>query len=170
MFKNLPITARQIQATEARLERIYEAALLGLKGDSLALEAGLTPNEYRVLLASDPLVEMAEQKGRADSEAQMAQIVRNAALNGDHKMALEVLRYQHSWVAKQAVSVEVNQTISITAALEAAEQRIIDLADDQIQPARRANADDQTLVLEDQRQPVSVRSVSVPVGSERDAT
>ena len=41
-FYSLPFTPERPQATEARLEKIYEAAKFGLKGDSLALAAGLT--------------------------------------------------------------------------------------------------------------------------------
>ena len=44
-------------------------------------------------------------------------------------MALEVLKHQHGWVAKQAISVEVDQRISITGALAKAEQRVIDITD-----------------------------------------
>jgi hypothetical protein len=49
-------------------------------------------------------------------------------------MALEILKHQHGWVAKQQI--EVNQVISITAALQEAEQRVINMgeiiADDDI--------------------------------------
>jgi hypothetical protein len=50
-----------------------------------------------------------------------------AALEGDAKAALEILKHQHGWVAKQAISVEVDQRISIIGALKEAEQRIIDM-------------------------------------------
>ena len=59
-FYSLPFTPERMQATEARLEAIYEAARYGLKGDSLAMAAGLTPRQFRVLADADPLVEMAE--------------------------------------------------------------------------------------------------------------
>ena len=49
MFYSIPYEPRKVQATEARLERIYAAAKLGLKGDALALAAGLLPTEYRQL-------------------------------------------------------------------------------------------------------------------------
>jgi hypothetical protein len=42
-------------------------------------------------------------------------------------MALEILKHQHGWVAKQQI--EVNQTISITAALQEAEQRVINMGE-----------------------------------------
>jgi hypothetical protein len=39
---------------------------------------------------------------------------------------LDVLKHVHGWVAKQAVQVEVNQTISITSALQEAQRRVIE--------------------------------------------
>jgi hypothetical protein len=126
-FHSLPYEPRPIRATEARLEAIYTAAKLGLKGDSLALSAGMTPVEYRRLCQMDPIAEYAEQKGRADGEKAMATTLYTAAEAGDAKAALEVLRYSHGWVAKQAVEVTVEQKISITAALEEARRRVIDL-------------------------------------------
>lgn len=123
MFQSLPLTIRKIEATEARLNRIYDAAKLGLKGDSLALAAGMRPEEFRQLCELDPLAQLAVQKGKADGEQEMATVVRTAALEGDAKMALEVLRHQHDWVAKQQVQVDVNQQISILGALREAEER-----------------------------------------------
>jgi hypothetical protein len=72
---------------------------------------------------------MAAQKGKADGEIEMANIMRKAALDGDAKMALEVLKHQHGWVAKQAISVEVDQRISITGALAEATKRALDVTD-----------------------------------------
>jgi hypothetical protein len=69
----------------------------------------------------------------------MANIIRNAALDGDAKMALEVLKHQHGWVAKQAISVEVDQRISITGALAEAAKRTLDVIDVQ---AKEQNAID----------------------------
>ena len=126
-FQSLPLTPRTLVATEARLQRIYDAAKLGLKGDALALAAGLLPTEYRRLCQMDPVAEMAEQKGRADAEQQLAAVMMNAALAGDTKAALEVLRHRHDWVAKQQVQIDVAQQISILGALEQAEQRVIDV-------------------------------------------
>ena len=132
MFYSIPFTPRKVQATESRLKAVYDAAKLGLKGDSLALAAGMLPTEYRQLTQLDPVVEMAAQKGKADAEIEMANVIRNAALEGDAKMALEVLKHQHGWVAKQAISVEVDQRISITGALAKAEQRVLDITDAQV--------------------------------------
>ena len=127
-FQSLPYDPRPLTATEARLEAIYAAAKLGLKGDALALAAGMTPVEYRRLTQMDPIAEFAEQKGRADGEREMAETLYAAARDGDTKAALEVLRYAHGWAAKQAIEVTVDQKISITAALEDAQRRVIDLA------------------------------------------
>jgi len=125
-FYSLPFTPERVQATEARLEAIYEAAKLGLKGDSLALRAGLTPAQYRRLAEFDPLVEMAEMKGRADGEYIAAKTLHAAAADGDTKAALDILKHQHGWVAKQQIDVNVDQQISIIGALEKAQQRVIE--------------------------------------------
>ena len=126
-FQSLPLTARTLVATEARLQRIYDAAKLGLKGDALALAAGMLPTEFRRLCQMDPIAEMAEQKGRADAEKELAAVMMSAALAGDTKAALEVLRHRHDWVAKQQVQIDVAQQISVISALEQAEQRVIDV-------------------------------------------
>jgi hypothetical protein len=41
-------------------------------------------------------------------------------------MAVEKLRFQHQWVAKQQIDVNVDQQISVIAALELAEKRVIE--------------------------------------------
>jgi Cdc6-like AAA superfamily ATPase len=125
MFKSLPLTIRNVKATEDRLEKIYNAAKLGLRGDSLAWNAGMHPTEYRTLRELDPLVDMAEQKGRADAEFIASRALFAAAEAGDSRAALEFLRHRHDWVAKQQVQVDVVQQISITAAIEQAQQRLI---------------------------------------------
>ena len=132
MFKSLPLTIRKIEATEARLNRIYDAAKLGLKGDTLAMAAGMRPEEFRQLCEMDPLALLAAQKGKADGEMEMSSILREAALNGDAKAALDILKHSHDWVAKQQVQVDVNQQISILGALREAEQRVIDVQTQEI--------------------------------------
>lgn len=131
-FKSLPLTVRELKATEATLERIYNAAYKGLKGDSLALAAGMLPVEYARLKQFDQIAELAELKGRADSENELSQIMLDAARNGDAKAALEILKHTHGWVAKQAVSIEVDQRISVIDALKAAETRVIEGAIDEV--------------------------------------
>ena len=134
-FQSLPLTARKLEATEARLQRIYEAAKLGLKGDALALSAGMLPTEYRRLCEMDPIAEMAEQKGRADGERELAGVMIDAARAGDTKAALEVLKHRFDWVAKQQVQIDVAQQISVISALEKAEQRVIDVQMNEVQVA-----------------------------------
>jgi hypothetical protein len=126
MFKSLPLTVREIKATEAVLNRIYEAARLGLKGDSLALKADLLPVELRRLQEFDPLAQLAEAKGRADAEAQLSKVMMNAALAGDAKVALDVLKHKHDWAATQHIQMDVSQQISILTALKQAEERVIE--------------------------------------------
>ncbi len=128
MFHSIPFTPRKVEATESRLKAVYDAAKLGLKGDALALAAGMLPTEYRQLTQLDPVVELAAQKGKADAEIEMSRVLHQAANNGDAKAALEILKHQHGWVAKQAISVEVDQRISITQALAEAERRVIEMA------------------------------------------
>jgi hypothetical protein len=125
-FYSFPYEVRKLEATESRLQRIYDAAKLGLKGDTLALAAGMRPTEYRQLTQLDPIAEYAESKGKADGEAELSSILHEAARQGDAKSALEILKHQHGWVAKQQLSIDVEQRISITAALEQAQSRVIE--------------------------------------------
>ena len=150
MFESLPFAPRQVKATESRLRSIYDAARAGLRGDALAFAAGMLPVEYRQLTQLDPVVELAEQKGRADSEVEMSTIMRNAALAGDAKMALEFLKHKHDWVAKQQVQVDVTQQISIITALEQAQQRLTIDADDAIYSPRRDDSNEPSLVTRNQ--------------------
>lgn len=126
MFESLPYEPRKIEATEAVLERIYLAARKGLKGDTLAYAAGMTPTEYRRLVQFDPIAEYAEQKGRAEGEAEMSEVLHKAAREGDTKAALDILKHVHHWTAPQSVQIQVEQKISITHALEQAKARIIE--------------------------------------------
>lgn len=125
-FESLPYEPRKIEATEAVLERIYLAARKGLKGDTLAYAAGMTPTEYRRLVQFDPIAEYAEHKGRAEGEAEMANVLRDAALQGDTKAALDILKHVHRWTAPQSVQIQVEQKISIIAALEEAQARVVE--------------------------------------------
>jgi hypothetical protein len=127
MFESLPFAPRKVEATEARLHRIYEAAKLGLKGDSLALASGMLPAEYRQLVQLDPIAEIAAQKGKADAEMEMSQCLHKAAREGDSKAALAILQNVHGWVAKQSITIDVDQRISVTQALRDAESRVIDV-------------------------------------------
>lgn len=130
-FISFPYEPRPLRATESRLEAIMKAARLGLKGDRLAVAVGLLPSEYRQLAQSDPVVEYAELKARAQSEMEMSQVLHTAASEGDAKAALEILKHQHDWVAKQQINVDVDQKISIVQALEMANQRVALTVDEQ---------------------------------------
>ena len=127
MFYSLPYEARKVQATEARLNAIYDAAKLGLKGDTLALAAGMLPTEYRQLCQLDPIAEIAAMKGRADGEITASRQLHQAAAEGDAKASLAILQNVHGWVAKQAITIDVDQRISITAALAEAERRVVEV-------------------------------------------
>jgi hypothetical protein len=84
----------------------------------------MTPLEYRQLRQFDPAVEQAELEARSETERNLSRTIHQAALNGDAKIALEILKHQHDWVAKQQINVDVDQKISIVQALAMAEQRV----------------------------------------------
>ena len=121
---SLPFTPRTLQATESRLQRIYDAAKLGLKNDNLALAAGMLPTEYRQLCQFDPVAEMAALKGKADGEREMSTVLMKSAQDGDAKSALAMLQHAHGWTAKTEISLDVYQKISITQALADAQERV----------------------------------------------
>ena len=151
MITSYPLSIRQVKATESRLQAIFDAAKLGLRGDSLALAAGMLPTEYRQLCQLDPVAEYAEIAGRAKGEYELSKVMHEAALGGDAKAALEVLKHKHDWVAKQQVQVDVTQQISILTALEQAQQRLTIDADDAIFSPRGNAVNEQALVTRDQR-------------------
>jgi hypothetical protein len=125
MMISIPFTPREVQATERRLQQIYDAAALGLKGDKLALAAGMLPSEYRQLCQLDPVAEMAALKGAADGELEASSQLREAARNGDAKAALSILQHVHGWTAKQEISMSI-ETINIQSALDEARSRVIE--------------------------------------------
>jgi len=140
MFKSIPFTPRKVEATESRLQAIYDAAALGLKGDSLALAAGMLPTEFRQLCELDPAADMAAMKGRADSEIEASAHLREAARSGDSKAALAILQHVHGWTARQEISVDITNRISITQALQQAQERVIDGLITEQQPEYLENA------------------------------
>jgi hypothetical protein len=125
MFKSLPFTPRVVKATEQRLNAIYAASNLGLKGDALALAAGMLPTEYRQLCQFDPMAEMAAQKGKADNELQAARRLNEASEAGDAKASLAILTHVHGWQQTSTVNVNMEQRISVISALEEARARVI---------------------------------------------
>jgi hypothetical protein len=124
-FLSLTHEPLTLQATEQRLTAVYEAARKGLKGDRIAFAAGMKPSDFRRLQQMDPLVELAQEKGAADGEAALAEVLYDAATLGkDPKVALDLLKHRHDWVAKQQIDVEVNEKISVLKALELANARV----------------------------------------------
>jgi hypothetical protein len=75
------------------------------------------------------VAQLAEQKGRADGELLASKQLHKAAEEGDAKASLAILQNVHGWVAKQAITVDVNQQISILGALAEAERRAADVVD-----------------------------------------
>jgi hypothetical protein len=126
MFESFPLSIRQLKATESRLAAIYDAAKMGLTGDTLALAAGMLPAEYRALCQLDPVAEHAAIKGKADGEAALSKVMHEAAMNGDARAALEILKHKHAWTAAQAITVDIKQQISIISALEQAQTRVVE--------------------------------------------
>ena len=122
-FVTIPNTARAVKATESRLARIYAAARAGLKGDTLALSAGLRPSEYRALKELDEMAEMAEMQGRADGERIHAQMLNEASLAGDAKASLAILQHVHGWTAKQDIHI-TDDRLDLATAIAAARDRM----------------------------------------------
>ena len=170
---SLPFTARKVKATPQRLEKIYEAAKMGLKGDTLAIAAGMLPVEYRSLCQLDPHAEQAAMQGKADGEYEMSLMLHQSAKGGDAKAQLAILQHVHGWTAKSEVAITGAVEISITAALEAARARVLTVLEDygstnQILPQAGTATDDRTMVITDCRQPVRVCDDGVSLGAEGD--
>jgi hypothetical protein len=100
-YLSIPSQPRQVRATEAVLDRIYNAAKVGLKGDSLALASGLLPIEFRQLCELDPSAELAARQGKADAELEHATLLAQASRNGDAKASLSILQHIHGWQSKE---------------------------------------------------------------------
>ena len=113
-----------VKATERILDAIYAAAYSGLKGDSLAVAAGLSPQQLNALCELDPAAKEHMQRGRADSELEHATMLARASREGDAKASLAILQHIHGWTAKTEISMNVT-AISITQALAEAEGRVI---------------------------------------------
>ncbi len=150
-FKSIPFKPRELKASQEVLDKIYEAAKLGLKGDALAFAAGLLPVEYRRLCQLDNAAAIAEGKGRADSEVEAASALREGAVKGDTKAALALLQNLHGWVAKQQVQVDIKSQISIVAALQEAESRVLAGRIYEATPDQLTHEPAQTLTLKDER-------------------
>ena len=105
-FESLPLTIREVRASEDVLKRIYDAARKGLRGDTLARAAGLAPIEYRRLVELDPLTEEAAGWGYADAEFAAATAIQTAIDAGDAKIALDFLKHRSDWTATQKITIE----------------------------------------------------------------
>ena len=103
-YLSIPHEPRRLRATEAVLDRIYEAAKVGLKGDSLALASGMLPQEYRQLCELDPQALLAAQRGKADAELEHATMLAKASREGDAKASLAILQHIHGWQSKEVQS------------------------------------------------------------------
>jgi hypothetical protein len=68
----------------------------------------------------------------------MATTIYTAAREGDANAAMNMLKYAFKWSAPQSIDVTIDQKISITAALEEAQRRVLDLSVDY---ATNADAD-----------------------------
>jgi hypothetical protein len=116
----------------------------------------------------DPIAEYAEQKGRAEGEAEMSEVLHKAAREGDTKAALDILKHVHHWTAPQSVQIQVEQKISIIAALEEAQQRVIEGqvldASADLLSGRRTEADGDPMVGAGEERSGRVREDGVSVG------
>ena len=54
------------------------------------------------------------------------EVLHKAAREGDTKAALDILKHVHRWTAPQSVQVQIEQKISILAALEEAQARVVE--------------------------------------------
>lgn len=125
-MRSLTFVAHVPRATERRLEMIYEAAKAGLKGDAIAIAAGLDPKEYKRLKEFDDNVRIAELQGKTDSELEHARMLAKASREGDAKASLAILRHQHGWADRTDINVSVTH-INIAQALQEAQGRVIEV-------------------------------------------
>lgn len=113
---------REVKATERLLQRLYTNAGAGLRGRALAYASGLTEAEFQQLRQVDPAVENVLGVAEAEDEAALVEVLREAALEKrDPKVALELLRHRHAWVARETV--EVMNTVMVDARILDARRR-----------------------------------------------
>jgi DNA repair protein RadC len=70
--------------------------------------------------------------------------LREAARAGDSKAALAILQHAHGWTARQEISVDITNKISITQALQQAQERVLDGLITEQQPEYLENATERT--------------------------
>lgn len=123
IIKGYNYKPKTLRPTEEQLEKIYECAKLGLKGDSIPLAAGINLDQYKQLKEFNKNIEILEKRAIADNELELSKCLMEDAKTNP-KTALEVLKHKHGWVAKQQLNVEIEDRISITEALKEAEKRV----------------------------------------------
>ena len=115
MFYTVPIAERKrVHVPEQIVERIYDAAYAGLRGEKLAYASGFTPEEFAFLTAANKLVALAIKQGAADNERDVAAALMENALNGDTKAAVVVLTHRHDWMPAKPEGDPNNQQLTIT--------------------------------------------------------
>lgn len=108
-----PEPRRRIDVPEVIIEKIYDAAYKGLRGEKLAYACGFTPEDFTWLLAANDKCAQAVQVGYADSERDVAAALLENALSGDTKAATAVLTHRHGWMPAKPEG-EANQQLTIT--------------------------------------------------------
>lgn len=105
-YLTFPNRTRPIKATEAVLDRITHAAALGLKGDALALAAGMLPNQLEELLVNDREVEMIIRRAKYDKVVALASRLDAASAAGDTKATMTLLNKltDGEWEPKQSAT------------------------------------------------------------------
>lgn len=115
MIFTLDYSPKPMRATEKIVEAVYEGARRGLKSDeAIAYNAGMTPQQYRLLKQMDERVEHAALAGKAEGELEMATVLFEAAKKGDAKTALEMLKHAHGWTAAQHIKHEGDMNITLS--------------------------------------------------------
>lgn len=140
MYVTIPNRVRVPKATEAVLNRIYDAARQGLKGDTLALAAGMLPSEYRLLCELDEQAMIAAMKGKADSEMEHAALLAAASRNGNAQASLAILQHVHGWVAKKEIDITTHQGADIKELLASREARMATILDGECSLVEDASA------------------------------
>ena len=97
---------RPIKATELVLDKITKAAALGLKGDALAIAAGLRPHQLAQLIANDADVELIVQTAKYQKVVQLAERLDAASEGGDTKATMTLLNKltDGDWEPKQTAT------------------------------------------------------------------
>ena len=113
------------QATPELLERVYENAQLGLRGDRLAVMCGLWPAQYRQLCGLDPRLELVETLARATDEKSLIQALRaRAEVSEDPANQFKMLQFMHGWAPATAEN-NSSDGLSVLKQLEAARARLL---------------------------------------------